>query len=156
MFWAITRAVKVTIFYKKEAFSTFLLSIFGSSEDDFSGRRDGHFCARDGHYDSNDHREHLNGRFQGRHILPFSPPLPPRRAYRRVTEAPDALARWRNDRNVYLYIFGKIFTIPARRLKGRKRAEKDKRGNRGHVLVALANIFLIFLLKRISAIRYFS
>ena len=114
MFRAITRAVKVTIFYKKEAFSTFLLSIFGSSEDDFSGRRDGHFCARDGHYVSNDHRERKNDGFRVAGKRLFSPPQPTRRAYRQNIKAQKAPGRRPNAKNVYLYIIRKIFTIQAR------------------------------------------
>lgn len=70
------------------------------------------FFARDGHYDSNDHREHQKDRFRVVRKLPFSPPPSPRRAYRQKTEGRKALARGRKARNVYLYIFGKYFTIP--------------------------------------------
>ena len=54
----------------------FLAAIFGSAEDDFWSRRDGHFFARDGHYDPNDHREHFKGRFWGRQKMPISARCP--------------------------------------------------------------------------------
>lgn len=99
-------------FYKTEAFIAFSAAIFGSSETGFRSHKDGHFFAHDGHYDSNDHREHQKDRFRVVRKLPFSPPPSPRRAYRQKTEGRKALARGRKARNVYLYIFGKYFTIP--------------------------------------------
>ena len=111
------RAVKVTVFYKIGALSAFFAPIFGFSEDDFWGRQDGHFFARDGHYDSKDRREHFKGRFRVVRKLPFSAPLSPRRAYRQTTEDRNALARCLKTENVYLYIFGKNFTIRSGTLK---------------------------------------
>ena len=107
------RAAKVTTFYKIAAFSTLFGPIFGPCKSGFQHRRDGHFFARDGHYDSNDHREHFKGRFRAVRKLPFSPPPPPRRAYRQNTEGRNAIVRRPNAPNVYLYIIRKIFTIPS-------------------------------------------
>ena len=111
-----TRAAKVTTFYKIGAFQGFSAAIFGSGEVGFQGRRDGHFFARDGHYVSNDHREQKNDGFRVAGKLPFSPPPPPRRAHRQTTEALKALARCRNGRNVYLYILRKTLTMAGRGL----------------------------------------
>ena len=104
------RTAKVTAFYKTEAFPAFFAAISASFEDDFQHRRNGHFGARDGHYDSNDHRERKNDGFRAVRELPFSPPPYPRRAYRQIVEDPEALARCRNARNVYLHIVRKKFT----------------------------------------------
>ena len=108
------RGTKVTTFYKTGTFSAVFAAIFGSLEDYFPGRRDGHFDARDGHYDPNDHRERKNDGFRAVRKLPFSPPPSPRRAYRQMAGGQKALAGRPNAQNVYLYILGKIFTIPTR------------------------------------------
>ncbi len=102
-FGGTVRGEKVTMFYKVGAFCTFFAAIFGSFEVGLRSRRDGH-------YDSNDHRERKNDGFRVVRKLPFSPPPPPRRAYRQVVDGQKALARRLSTENVYLYILGKNFT----------------------------------------------
>ena len=125
MFGGIARGVKVTTFYKIGTVGAFFAAIFGSDEDVLGSRRDGHFDARDGHYDSNDHRERKNDGFRVVRKWRFSPPPPPRHAYRQIMEGRNALDGCRNAPKC-------IFMQYQKNLYGTGRLIKDGKVKWGH------------------------